>query len=154
MDFGCNKCNEFWGLCQKKRPRGAVSKLSCFFFLFLTSLHRIYNDWRGNEKNPMLQRIYGTAWATEEQLEDYLRMLEEAERRDHRRLGSCGDNHVSIRAPAGRDHLISERYQIRCMFQSARPRGATYSGGNLRTERNSFNPRARGARPACARVQG
>jgi len=44
--------------------------------------------WRGDHNNPMLQRIYGTAWATEEQLEDYLRMLEEAERRDHRRLGA------------------------------------------------------------------
>lgn len=44
--------------------------------------------WRGDHNNPMLQRIYGTAWATEEQLKDYLRMLEEAEKRDHRRLGA------------------------------------------------------------------
>ncbi|MEM8643482.1 MAG: threonine--tRNA ligase [Pseudomonadota bacterium] len=43
--------------------------------------------WRGDSNNPMLQRIYGTAWATEEDLKAYLHMLEEAEKRDHRRLG-------------------------------------------------------------------
>jgi threonyl-tRNA synthetase len=43
--------------------------------------------WRGDSKNPMLQRIYGTAWATEEQLKQHLHMLEEAEKRDHRKLG-------------------------------------------------------------------
>lgn len=41
--------------------------------------------WRGNEKNPQLQRIYGTAWPTRDQLKDYLRRLEEAAKRDHRR---------------------------------------------------------------------
>jgi len=44
--------------------------------------------WRGDHKNPMLQRIYGTAWANEKQLQEYLTMLEEAEKRDHRRLGA------------------------------------------------------------------
>ena len=43
--------------------------------------------WRGDSNNPMLQRIYGTAWASEEDLEAYLHQLEEAEKRDHRRLG-------------------------------------------------------------------
>ncbi|MCP5322419.1 MAG: threonine--tRNA ligase [Candidatus Paracaedibacteraceae bacterium] len=43
--------------------------------------------WRGDSKNPMLQRIYGTAWATEDQLKQHLHMLEEAEKRDHRKLG-------------------------------------------------------------------
>ncbi|HEX7061905.1 MAG TPA: threonine--tRNA ligase [Woeseiaceae bacterium] len=43
--------------------------------------------WRGDARNPMLQRIYGTAWATEKQLRQYLQQLEEAEKRDHRRLG-------------------------------------------------------------------
>ncbi|HPT97313.1 MAG TPA: threonine--tRNA ligase [Armatimonadota bacterium] len=43
--------------------------------------------WRGNEKNPMLQRIYGTAWPTQEELDAYLANLAERERRDHRRLG-------------------------------------------------------------------
>lgn len=44
--------------------------------------------WRGNEKNKQLQRIYGTAWPTKEAQEDYLHRLEEAQRRDHRRLGN------------------------------------------------------------------
>jgi len=43
--------------------------------------------WRGDSNNAMLQRIYGTAWADEKQLKAYLTMLEEAEKRDHRRLG-------------------------------------------------------------------
>ncbi|MFC4002406.1 threonine--tRNA ligase [Prauserella oleivorans] len=44
--------------------------------------------WRGDEKNPQLQRIYGTAWESAEAQEEYLHRLEEAERRDHRRLGA------------------------------------------------------------------
>ena len=44
--------------------------------------------WRGSEKNPMLQRIYGTAWPTQEAQDAYLHLLEEAEKRDHRRLGA------------------------------------------------------------------
>lgn len=44
--------------------------------------------WRGSEKNPMLQRIYGTAWASQEDLNTYLEFLIEAEKRDHRRLGA------------------------------------------------------------------
>jgi threonyl-tRNA synthetase len=43
--------------------------------------------WRGDEKNPMLQRIYGTAFATQAELDEHLKQLEEAEKRDHRRLG-------------------------------------------------------------------
>ena len=51
----------------------------------LTKLAGAY--WRGDSRNEMLQRIYGTAWADEKQLKTYLDRLEEAERRDHRRLG-------------------------------------------------------------------
>ncbi|MFP3913873.1 MAG: threonine--tRNA ligase, partial [Actinomycetota bacterium] len=43
--------------------------------------------WRGDERNPQLQRIYGTAWESQKALEDYLHRLQEAEKRDHRRLG-------------------------------------------------------------------
>ena len=43
--------------------------------------------WRGNEKNPMLQRIYGTAWPSQDELNAHLELLAEAEKRDHRRLG-------------------------------------------------------------------
>ncbi|MEE8123937.1 MAG: threonine--tRNA ligase [Alphaproteobacteria bacterium] len=56
--------------------------------------------WRGDSRNEMLQRIYGTAWATEEQLKAYLFRLEEAERRDHRRLGREMDLfHMQEEAP-------------------------------------------------------
>ncbi|WP_405095415.1 threonine--tRNA ligase [Micromonospora sp. NBC_01412] len=44
--------------------------------------------WRGSEKNPQLQRVYGTAWPTRDELKAYLKLLEEAARRDHRKLGS------------------------------------------------------------------
>jgi threonyl-tRNA synthetase len=47
--------------------------------------------WRGDSSNEMLQRVYGTAWANEKQLRKYLLMLEEAEKRDHRRLGKIMD---------------------------------------------------------------
>jgi threonyl-tRNA synthetase len=43
--------------------------------------------WRGDEKNPMLQRIYGTAWHNRQELDEYLKKLEEAKKRDHRKLG-------------------------------------------------------------------
>ncbi len=43
--------------------------------------------WRGDEKNKMLQRVYGTAWESKKELEDYLHQLEEAKKRDHRKLG-------------------------------------------------------------------
>jgi threonyl-tRNA synthetase len=47
--------------------------------------------WRGDSRNEMLQRVYGTAWSHEKQLRQYLRMLEEAEKRDHRRLAKIMD---------------------------------------------------------------
>ena len=47
--------------------------------------------WRGDSNNEMLQRVYGTAWANDKQLRQYLHMLEEAEKRDHRRLGRIMD---------------------------------------------------------------
>lgn len=56
--------------------------------------------WRGDSNNEMLQRIYGTAWATQKELEDYLHHLEEAEKRDHRKLGKHLDLfHVQEEAP-------------------------------------------------------
>ena len=50
-------------------------------------LHTAGAYWRGNEKRPMLQRIYGTVWESQEQLDDYLWRVEEAKKRDHRKLG-------------------------------------------------------------------
>jgi threonyl-tRNA synthetase len=56
--------------------------------------------WRGDHRNEMLQRIYGTAWATKEELTQHLTMLEEAEKRDHRKLGRELDLfHIDDHAP-------------------------------------------------------
>jgi threonyl-tRNA synthetase len=56
--------------------------------------------WRGDHRNEMLQRVYGTAWASKDDLQKYLTMLEEAEKRDHRRLGRELDLfHVDDHAP-------------------------------------------------------
>jgi threonyl-tRNA synthetase len=60
----------------------ATNRLGAFKLLSLAGAY-----WRGDEKRPQLQRIYGTAWATEEDLQAHLHRLEEAERRDHRKLG-------------------------------------------------------------------
>jgi threonyl-tRNA synthetase len=64
---------------------GHVERSSEVGAVKLLSLAGAY--WRGDEKNPMLQRIYGTAFATQAELDEYLKQLEEAEKRDHRRLG-------------------------------------------------------------------
>jgi threonyl-tRNA synthetase len=56
--------------------------------------------WRGDSKNEMLQRVYGTAWASKEDLQQYLQRLEEAEKRDHRKLGRDLDLfHIDEHAP-------------------------------------------------------
>ncbi|MGA0141324.1 MAG: threonine--tRNA ligase [Burkholderiaceae bacterium] len=56
--------------------------------------------WRGDHRNEMLQRIYGTAWASKDELQQYLTMLEEAEKRDHRKLGRELDLfHIDDHAP-------------------------------------------------------
>jgi threonyl-tRNA synthetase len=56
--------------------------------------------WRGDSKNEMLQRIYGTAWTSKEDLQNYLTQLEEAEKRDHRKLGRELDLfHIDEHAP-------------------------------------------------------
>jgi threonyl-tRNA synthetase len=73
--------NDFYDLC--RGPHAISSKYIKAFKL--TKISGAY--WRGDAKNAMLQRIYGTAWFTEEDLQKYLTMLEEAQKRDHRRLG-------------------------------------------------------------------
>ena len=70
-------------------------------FLKIFKLTRVSGAyWRGDAKNEQLQRIYGTAWADKKQLEDYVRRIEEAEMRDHRKLGRELDLfHVDEHAP-------------------------------------------------------
>lgn len=60
----------------------STGKLKAFKLMKLAGAY-----WRGDSNNEMLQRVYGTAWAKKEELEAYLHMLEEAEKRDHRKLG-------------------------------------------------------------------
>ncbi|MDE4955537.1 threonine--tRNA ligase, partial [Francisella tularensis subsp. holarctica] len=62
-----------------------IPKTSVLKAFKLTKLAVAY--WRGNSDNEMLTRIYGTCWATKEYLEQYLNMLEEAEKRDHIKIG-------------------------------------------------------------------
>ncbi|OOC42080.1 threonine--tRNA ligase [Thermosipho sp. 1074] len=75
------KQGEFVDLCRGPHlPRTGMIK-----HFKLLSVSGAY--WRGSEKNPMLQRIYGTSFASKEELDNYLRMIEEAKKRDHRKLG-------------------------------------------------------------------
>ena len=73
----------------------ATGKLKVFKLMRVAGAY-----WRGDSKNEMLQRIYGTAWAKKEDQDAYLKMLEEAEKRDHRRLGTQLDLfHMQEEAP-------------------------------------------------------
>ncbi|CAL9049795.1 unnamed protein product [Musa banksii] len=88
--------NEWWDLCAGPHvdSTGHIDKKA----VELESVAGAY--WRGDVNKPMLQRIYGTAWETEEQLKAYLHLKEEAKRRDHRRLGQDLDL-FSIQEDAG-----------------------------------------------------
>jgi threonyl-tRNA synthetase len=72
---------EFIDLCRGPHAP-STGKIQHFKLMKLAGAY-----WRGNSKNQMLQRIYGTAWASKDDLKAYLHRLEEAEKRDHRRLG-------------------------------------------------------------------
>lgn len=73
----------------------STGKLKAFKLMKLAGAY-----WRGDSKNEMLQRIYGTAWTKKEDLDAYLHMLEEAEKRDHRKLGKQLDYfHMQDEAP-------------------------------------------------------
>ncbi|BFG25984.1 hypothetical protein CerSpe_122580 [Prunus speciosa] len=88
--------NEWWDLCAGPHVEytGKINRKA----VELESIAGAY--WRGDEKKPMLQRIYGTAWESEDQLKAYLHFKEEAKRRDHRRLGQVLDL-FSIQNDAG-----------------------------------------------------
>ena len=72
---------DFIDLCRGPHVR-ATGEIKAFKLLSSSGAY-----WRGDEKNPMLQRIYGTAWLSQEDLDKYLWRLEEAKKRDHRKLG-------------------------------------------------------------------
>ena len=85
---------EFTDLCRGPHVP-STGKLKAFKLMKVAGAY-----WRGDSKNEMLQRIYGTAWAKKEELEAYLTRLEEAEKRDHRKLGKQLDLfHMQDEAP-------------------------------------------------------
>lgn len=85
---------DFTDLCRGPHVP-STGKLKVFKLMKLAGAY-----WRGDAKNEMLQRIYGTAWAKKEDLEAYLTRLEEAEKRDHRKLGKLLDLfHMQDEAP-------------------------------------------------------
>ena len=85
---------EFTDLCRGPHVP-STGKLKAFKLMKLAGAY-----WRGDSNNEMLQRVYGTAWAKKEDLEAYLHMLEEAEKRDHRKLGKQLDYfHMQDEAP-------------------------------------------------------
>ncbi len=76
------KSGEYWDLCRGGHVDHPDRDLKHFKLLSLAGAY-----WRGNEKNTMLTRIYGTAWPSKEELDQYLVQLEEAKARDHKKLG-------------------------------------------------------------------
>lgn len=85
---------DFTDLCRGPHVP-STSKLKAFKLMKLAGAY-----WRGNSENEMLQRVYGTAWRNKDELKDYLFMLEEAEKRDHRKIGKQLDLfHLQEEAP-------------------------------------------------------
>jgi len=93
-DVSLYRQGDFIDLCRGPHVP-STGKLKVFK---LTKLAGAY--WRGDSKNEMLQRVYGTAWAKKDELDAYLHMIEEAEKRDHRKLGRQLDLfHIQDEAP-------------------------------------------------------
>lgn len=94
QDVSLYREGEFIDLCRGPHVP-STGKLKVFKLMKLAGAY-----WRGDSRNEMLQRIYGTAWAKKEELAEYLHMLEEAEKRDHRKLGRQLDLfHLQDEAP-------------------------------------------------------
>ena len=80
-DVSVYRTGEFLDLCRGPHVR-STRDLKAFKLLRVAGAY-----WRGDEKKPQLTRIYGTAWPTQQQLDEYMHFLEEAEKRDHKKLG-------------------------------------------------------------------
>ncbi|MBK9595974.1 MAG: threonine--tRNA ligase [Rhodocyclales bacterium] len=94
QDVSLYREGDFVDLCRGPHVP-STGKLKVFKLMKLAGAY-----WRGDSRNEMLQRIYGTAWAKKDELEGYLHMLEEAEKRDHRKLGRQLDLfHLQDEAP-------------------------------------------------------
>jgi threonyl-tRNA synthetase len=81
-DITVYRQGEFFDLCRGPHVPSTGSFLGAFKLQNIAGAY-----WRGDEKNPMLTRVYGTAWGSEKELKAYLRRLEEARARDHRKIG-------------------------------------------------------------------
>ena len=79
--ISCYRTGEFLDLCRGPHV-GSAGEIKAFKLLRLAGAY-----WRADEKNRQLQRVYGTAWQTKEELADYLQALVEAEKRDHKKVG-------------------------------------------------------------------
>ncbi len=94
QDLSLYTQGDFTDLCRGPHVP-STGKLKVFKLMKLAGAY-----WRGDSKNEMLQRVYGTAWAKKEDLEAYLHRLEEAEKRDHRKIGKTQDLfHLQDEAP-------------------------------------------------------
>ncbi len=94
QDVSLYREGDFEDLCRGPHVP-STGKLKFFKLMKLAGAY-----WRGDHKNEMLQRVYGTAWATKDELQQHLTMLEEAEKRDHRKLGRELDLfHIDDHAP-------------------------------------------------------
>ena len=94
QDVSLYREGDFEDLCRGPHVP-STGKLKFFKLMRLAGAY-----WRGDHKNEMLQRVYGTAWATKDELQQHLTMLEEAEKRDHRKLGRELDLfHIDDHAP-------------------------------------------------------
>src|SRR5947209_1312436 len=80
-DVSVYHTGDFLDLCRGPHVR-STKELKAFKLLRVAGAY-----WRGDEKKPQLTRIYGTAWMTQRELDDYMKFLEEAEKRDHKKLG-------------------------------------------------------------------
>ncbi len=76
------KSGDYWDLCKGGHCENPSKEIGAFKLLSIAGAY-----WKGSEKNPMLTRIYGTCFPEQKELDEYLHMLEEAEKRDHRKLG-------------------------------------------------------------------
>src|SRR3989339_485631 len=77
-----NDPGDFLDLCKMGHVENPSKELTNFKLLSVAGAY-----WRGSEKNKMLTRIYGTCWPTQKELDEYLNMLEESKKRDHKKLG-------------------------------------------------------------------
>ncbi|MCL4366388.1 threonine--tRNA ligase [Patescibacteria group bacterium] len=80
------KSGDYWDLCKGGHCENPSKEIGAFKLLSIAGAY-----WRGSEKNKMLTRIYGTCFSTQQELDEYLKMLEEAKKRDHKKLGPALD---------------------------------------------------------------